>query len=200
MFSPPLNPVHNSNNVEATLSNATMSNEFCVEISSFRQSQTLLRHCCPKRQHCRSNRQQSCLQQSCLLLRQCCFDIVASVDRALDWLFFFTRMFTMIPGNSRTKVKVISQRACECWLLLVVIYFMSVIMISYYRWYDVSISFINSAKYVCFWCYFRLYVHSIPLLLTTHLVLWWACLLSVAGLLVSLPRQCEFLSFCQINH
>ena len=33
----------------------------------------------PKRQHCRSNR-----QQSCLLLRQCCFDIVASVDRALD--------------------------------------------------------------------------------------------------------------------
>ena len=28
--------------------------------------------------HCRSN-----MQQSCLLLRQCCFDIVASVDRAL---------------------------------------------------------------------------------------------------------------------
>jgi len=25
---------------------ATMSNEFCVEISSFRQSRTLLRHCC----------------------------------------------------------------------------------------------------------------------------------------------------------
>ena len=57
---------------------ATMSNEFCVEISSFRQSRMLLRQCCPKRQHCRSNR-----QQSCLLLRQCCFDIVASVDRAL---------------------------------------------------------------------------------------------------------------------
>ena len=57
---------------------ATMSSEFCVEISSFRQSRTLLRHCCPKRQHCRSNR-----QQSCLLLRQCRFDIVASVDRAL---------------------------------------------------------------------------------------------------------------------
>jgi len=34
---------------------ATMSNEFCVEISSFGQSRTLL--------------------------RQCCFDIVASVDR-----------------------------------------------------------------------------------------------------------------------
>ena len=64
------------NNVEAKT--ATMSNEFCVEMSSFRQSRTLLRQCCPKRQHCRSNR-----QQSCLLLRQCCFDIVASVDRAL---------------------------------------------------------------------------------------------------------------------
>jgi len=33
---------------------ATMSNEFCVEISFFRQSRTLLRQCCPKRQHCRS--------------------------------------------------------------------------------------------------------------------------------------------------
>jgi len=32
---------------------ATMSNGFCVEISSFRQSRTLLRQCCPKRQHCR---------------------------------------------------------------------------------------------------------------------------------------------------
>ena len=87
--------LHTNNNVEATLSNATMSNvastmlpflatmskqrstllpktatmsnEFCVEISSFRQSRTLLRHCCPKRQHCRSNR-----QQSSLLLRHCC--------------------------------------------------------------------------------------------------------------------------------
>jgi len=58
---------------------ATMSNEFCVEISSFRQRRTLLRHCCPNRRHCRSNR-----QQSCLLLRQCCFDIVASVDRVLQ--------------------------------------------------------------------------------------------------------------------
>ena len=51
--------------------------EFCVEILSFRQSRTLLWHCCPKQQHCRSNS-----QQSCLLLRQCCLDIVASVDRA----------------------------------------------------------------------------------------------------------------------
>jgi len=47
---------------------ATMSNEFCVEISSFRQSRTLIRHCWPKRQYCRSNR-----QQSCLLLRHCCW-------------------------------------------------------------------------------------------------------------------------------
>jgi len=31
-----------------------MSDEFCVDISSFRQSRTLLRHCCPKRQHCRT--------------------------------------------------------------------------------------------------------------------------------------------------
>jgi len=38
------------NNVEATFDfvakTTTMSNEFCVEISSFRQSRTLLRHCC----------------------------------------------------------------------------------------------------------------------------------------------------------
>jgi len=61
---------------------ARMSNEFCVEISSFPQSRTLLRQCFPKRQHCRSNR-----QQSCLLLRQCCFDIVASVNRALAYQF-----------------------------------------------------------------------------------------------------------------
>ena len=56
--------VHTSNNVEATFDivakTATMSNEFCVKISSFRQSRTLL--------------------------RQCCFDIVASVNRALRLL------------------------------------------------------------------------------------------------------------------
>jgi len=93
-----LSLVHTSNNVEATLSNATMSNvastmlpflatmskqrstllpktatmsnEFCVEISSFRQSRTLLRHCCLKRQHCQK-------QQATF------FDIVAIVDLAL---------------------------------------------------------------------------------------------------------------------
>jgi len=59
-----LNPVHTSNNVKATLSNATKSNV----------ASTLL----PKRLHCRSNG-----QQSCQLLWQCCFDIVACVDRAL---------------------------------------------------------------------------------------------------------------------
>ena len=78
-----LSLVHTSNNVEATFDfvakKATMSNAFFVKISPFRQSRTFLRHCCPKRQHCRSNR-----QQSCLLLRQCCFDIIASVDRALQ--------------------------------------------------------------------------------------------------------------------
>ena len=91
------------------LKTATMSNEFCVEISSFRQIRTLLRHwacseirsrvlrsatvpffyhktngtvalrstlerisehahCCPKRQHRRSNRQLF----STMLLRHCC--------------------------------------------------------------------------------------------------------------------------------
>jgi len=60
------------NNVEATFDfvakKATMSNEFCVEISYFWQSRTLLRHCCPKRQHCRTTMR--------------CFGIVARVDRA----------------------------------------------------------------------------------------------------------------------
>ena len=44
----------------------------------WQQYRSNVRLCCQKRQHCRSNR-----QQSCLVLRQCCFDIVASVDRAL---------------------------------------------------------------------------------------------------------------------
>jgi len=81
---------------------ATMSNEFCVEISFFRQSRmllrqsrTLLRHCCPKRQHCRSNRQhcRNNIQLCCHKRQQCrtfivkfrhfdnvecCFDIVAA--------------------------------------------------------------------------------------------------------------------------
>jgi len=43
-------PVHTSNNVEATFDfvakTAAMSNEFCVEILFFRQSRTLLQHCC----------------------------------------------------------------------------------------------------------------------------------------------------------
>ena len=74
---------HTSNNVEATFDfvakTATMSNEFCVKISSFRQSRRLLRHCCQKRQQCQNNR-----QQSFQLLQQCCLHIVAGVDRALE--------------------------------------------------------------------------------------------------------------------
>ena len=68
--------------VKARSTPATMSKQHCRML----QCRMLLRHCCrfgnnvessvrlccPKRQHC-----------SCLLLRQCCFDIVASVDRAL---------------------------------------------------------------------------------------------------------------------
>jgi len=54
-------PVHTSNNIEAEFDivakTVAMSNEFFVEILSFRQSRTLL--------------------------RQCCFDIVAGMDRAL---------------------------------------------------------------------------------------------------------------------
>jgi len=71
---------------------ATMSNEFCVEILSFRQSRTLLRHCCPKRQHCRSNK-----PQSCLLLRQRCFDIVASVDRSLQCFWMGRKTAHSLP-------------------------------------------------------------------------------------------------------
>ena len=84
---------------------ATISNEFCVEISSFRQSQTLLRHCCPKRQHCRSNR-----QQSCLLLRQCCFDIVASVDRTLVLtnVFWTTTNYMTFNGRQNTVGLILS--------------------------------------------------------------------------------------------
>ena len=51
---------------------ATMSNEFCVEISSFRQSRTVL--------------------------RQCCFHIVASMDRAL------VKLSTIARGEIRTWV------------------------------------------------------------------------------------------------
>jgi len=41
----------------------------------WQQSRTLLRHCCQKRQQCRSN------MRHCSI-RQCCFDIVAGVDRS----------------------------------------------------------------------------------------------------------------------
>jgi len=54
---------------------ATMLKQHCRML----QCRMLFRHCCPKRQHCRSSR-----QRNCLLHRQCCFDIVASVDRALQ--------------------------------------------------------------------------------------------------------------------
>jgi len=80
-----LNPVHTSNNVEATLSNATMSN-----VASTKSN---VASACPKRQHCRSNR-----QQSCLLLRQCCFDIVAGVDRALERLRFQRHENALVSG------------------------------------------------------------------------------------------------------
>ena len=63
------------NNVEATFDfvakNDNNVERDCVEISSFRQGRMLLRHCCPKRQHCRSNRQQSNKVA-------CCFNNVAS--------------------------------------------------------------------------------------------------------------------------
>ena len=52
---------------------ATMSNEFCVEILSFRQSRTLLK--LPKTA--------ILSKQQAKKFRQCWFDIVASVDRAL---------------------------------------------------------------------------------------------------------------------
>jgi len=65
-----LSPVHTSNYVEATLSNATMSNVASTLLPFWQQCRSNVRLCCHKR-------------QSCLLLRQCCFAIVASVDRAL---------------------------------------------------------------------------------------------------------------------
>jgi len=86
-----LSPLHTSNNVEATLSNATMSNvastllPFLATMSKQRSTLLQKRQQCRTRfalkfrpfdkvercfdsvaQHCRSNR-----QQSCLLLRQC---------------------------------------------------------------------------------------------------------------------------------
>ena len=85
---------------------ATMSNEFCVEISSFRQSRRLLRQCCPKRQHCRSGR-----QQSCLLLRQCCFDIVASVDWALRCVITDSWMICSLSWSYLPRPR----QGCEIW-------------------------------------------------------------------------------------
>ena len=62
---------------------ATMSNEFCVEISSFRQSRKLLRHCCRFWQQCRSKIRHCRKNRSTCSVRQRCFDIVASMDGAL---------------------------------------------------------------------------------------------------------------------
>ena len=52
----------------------------------WQQSRTLLRHCCHKRQQCRSN------IWHCSI-RQCCFDIVAGVDRALDRKLLWWHVF-----------------------------------------------------------------------------------------------------------
>ena len=87
-----LSPVHASNNVEATLSkqrstlskgrnfNAKLVRHCC---RFWQQSRTLLRHCCQKRQQCRSNVRHCRSNIRHCSIRQCCFDIVASVDRAL---------------------------------------------------------------------------------------------------------------------
>ena len=76
----PLSPVHTSNNVEATfdfVERTKFQRKTRSTLLPFSQkNRTLLRHCCQKRQQCRSN------IRHCSI-RQCCFDIVAGVDRAL---------------------------------------------------------------------------------------------------------------------
>jgi len=44
-------------------------------------------HCCQKRQQCRSNIRFCQTNRSTYSIRQCCFDIVASMDGALDNIF-----------------------------------------------------------------------------------------------------------------
>ena len=86
--------------IKARSTPATMSKQHCRMLQCrmllrqccrfWKQCRSNVLLCCQKRQQCRSNRQQSFLsnacrsnrQLCCLLLRQCCFDIVASVDRA----------------------------------------------------------------------------------------------------------------------
>ena len=81
-----LSPVHTSNNVEETLSKQQATLLFLLLRQCCRfwqQSRTLLRHCCQKRQQCRSNVRLCRINIRHCSIRQCCFDIVAGLDRAL---------------------------------------------------------------------------------------------------------------------
>jgi len=85
-----LSPVHTSNNVEATLSNATKSNVASTKSCRFwQQCRSNVRLCCQKRQQCRTSfalkfrpfdKVECCFDKA-----ERCFNIVAGVDRALDY-------------------------------------------------------------------------------------------------------------------
>ena len=91
-----LNPVHTSNNVEATLSSTLLpfgnkvKRVFFREISSFRQIRNvqfvsnLSKGLDFVRQQCRSNVRLCRKNRSNCIIRQCCFDVVAGVDCALS--------------------------------------------------------------------------------------------------------------------
>ena len=101
----PWSSVHTSNNVEATydfvakkrqqrqtslswnlvLSTKSKQTEHVQFVSTLSNKRNFVRHCCRKRQQCRSNVRLCRQNRSTCSIRQCCFDIVAGVDGA--WLF-----------------------------------------------------------------------------------------------------------------
>ena len=97
-------------------------NMFNLFVSTLSKGRNFVRHCCRSNtRHCRKNR-------STCSVRQCCFDIVASVDGALEYACICLSTYLVVVAalfvicdDSRVRLHSIHWlfHARECWLLLV---------------------------------------------------------------------------------
>ena len=73
------------NNIEQNfvISTKSIQIEHVQFVSTFSKGRNFVRRCCQNRQQCRSNLRLCRKNRSTCSIRQCCFDIVASVDGAL---------------------------------------------------------------------------------------------------------------------
>jgi len=105
------------NNVKRNFVLSTRSKE--IERTTFNEK--LVRHCCKKRQQCRSNVRLRRKNRSTCSMQQCCFDVVAGVDGALasdsvllphtEWCSLFVCLLVMFvnpakwPKRSRCRLR-----------------------------------------------------------------------------------------------